>query len=1603
MNQQLRLAYFWSWLTAAFLVSFGTAQAQLLTEDFGAATLPYPLTAQGWAAHSGAGTNTINASLPNLTYSGLSTTGGSASLGTSGEDINRAFTAQSSGSVYASMLINVSAAQATGDYFFHFGGATIGSTFASRLYVKSVTGGFQFGLNKTSESSPATAYTSTTYQFNTTYLVVVKYTIVSGATNDVAELFIQPALGQAEPTADITRTSTAPDLTTVGTIALRQGNGTAAPTVRIDYVRVGTNWSDVTSGTAGPNQPPTVANVIPSQSATVGQAYSYTVPANTFADPENETLTLTASGLPAGIAFTSGVFSGTPTTTGVSSVTITATDPANAFVNTAFSFSVSAAPVTNLPPTVANAIPNQTAVEGQTFSYAIPANTFNDPNGDALTLTASGLPSGLTFTNGVLSGVPSTTSVATITVVATDPGSLSTSTSFTLTVNSRFTPIATVRTGIGQTFTVVGRVTVTNQLGSRQFYVQDETGGILVYSGASGTDYSTVVQLGDLVQVSGPISVFNGAVEINGVTGFTAVSGGEAPAPKVITLDQLPNYQGQLVSVADASISGSGATLTGGTNYTITAGGQSATLRISANSPLANAGRPANPVSVTGISDRFVSGATTTGTNGLQLQPRILSDISGATAATDQLCGGTGGTELNRDQTLDIAAWNMEFLGANAGVIACPQGNLPYNNFGPTNEELQQTNAAIVLGKLTSDIIAVEEVSDLNRLQAAVAAMPGSYSYICSNRFSYYFQNECDQTPSNGTVFGPTALAQKVCVVYNTATVTPVLAETKPLLDGKYNYPSANNWSSGRLPFMFVANVTINGVTRKIHTVAIHAKSGSAAADYNRRKQDIDDLKAELDANYSTANLVILGDYNDQINSSIATGRPSSYTSIIADATNYSVLTQPLEAQGCNTFASSASFIDHLTVSNELNAAYVGSSAYVLQPGSIPNYVNTTSDHYPIAARFNLANLAGPVTPLALTLTATPTQVSAAGSVNLLATVTGGTAPFSYTFSGPGTITTSGNSATVTALTAGLQTFTVTVADATSPTPQTITATTSVSVSTAETVPFAITGVTTVSCTTLSAGQRQISFTPQYTGLSGQPVTFSVQNELAPTNAAGPYPLNLYTDNPVITLRATQADVTTSFAYNWLAACTGTTPPVNQPLAATLTATPTQVSAAGSVNLLATVTGGTAPFSYTFSGPGTITTSGNSATVTALTAGLQTFTVTVADATSPTPQTITATTSVNVSGAETAPFAITGVSTVSCTTLSAGQRQISFVPQYTGLSGQPVTFLVQNELAPTNAAGPYSLNLYTDNPVITLRASQAGAETSFAYNWLAACAGGTTPPVNQPLAATLTATPTQVSAAGSVNLLATVTGGTAPFSYTFSGPGTITTSGNSATVTALTAGLQTFTVTVADATSPTPQTITATTSVNVSGAETAPFAITGVSTVSCTTLSAGQRQISFVPQYTGLSGQPVTFLVQNELAPTNAAGPYSLNLYTDNPVITLRASQAGAETSFAYNWLAVCATPNARVAAKEGTLQVNLLGNPSANGQVSVEVRGAADQVLYLQLTDMSGRIIDTRQVEQAGSVERHTFDVNRQQRGILLLRATTPTQAQTVKVIKAD
>jgi hypothetical protein len=183
------------------------------------------------------------------------------------------------------------------------------------------------------------------------------------------------------------------------------------------------------------------------------------------------------------------------------------------------------------------------------------------------------------------------------------------------------------------------------------------------------------------------------------------------------------------------------------------------------------------------------------------------------------------------------------------------------------------------------------------------------------------------------------------------------------------------------------------------------------------------------------------------------------------------------------------------------------------------------------------------------------------------------------------------------------------------------------------------------------------------------------------------------------------------------------------------------------------------------------------------------------------------------------------------------------------------------------------------------------------------------------------------------------------------------------------------------------------------------FAISGVTTVSCVVVDAarGQRQVTFVPQYTGLNGQPVTFSVTNELAATTAPAPYTLRLYSDNPVITLVAQQGGVSNTFSYNWLSACGSSQGRVGVlAESTMQVRVLGNPIEGDELVLEVSGVAGQRLSLDVVDERGYpAASSVDVAAAGSVERVVLRVSGSS-GLYLLRVSTPTQRQTVKVLKA-
>jgi hypothetical protein len=233
-------------LAVFFTISIGQAQTALI-ENF-----DYPvgdtLGSHGWDWHSGTGTPfTVIAG--NLVYPGYSAGIGNSTIISGGagsrEDSHFLFTSvDTTGSYYAAILVNVDTAVTTGDYFFHFSTNPHASTaYRARLFVKADgLGGFQFGLSKASTST--VTYSTASYVFGTTYLLVIKYAYVNVAANDdIVTLYINPDPTQPEPgSADITATDVATDIS-LGAMDIRQGS--QVYTVQIDAITLINSWNAI--------------------------------------------------------------------------------------------------------------------------------------------------------------------------------------------------------------------------------------------------------------------------------------------------------------------------------------------------------------------------------------------------------------------------------------------------------------------------------------------------------------------------------------------------------------------------------------------------------------------------------------------------------------------------------------------------------------------------------------------------------------------------------------------------------------------------------------------------------------------------------------------------------------------------------------------------------------------------------------------------------------------------------------------------------------------------------------------------------------------------------------------------------------------------------------------------------------------------------------------------------------------------------------------------------------------------------------------------------------------------------------------------------------
>ncbi|MGS2761913.1 endonuclease [Sinomicrobium sp. M5D2P9] len=540
----------------------------------------------------------------------------------------------------------------------------------------------------------------------------------------------------------------------------------------------------------------------------------------------------------------------------------------------------------------------------------------------------------------------------------------------------------------GTIVTISGVLTVSDQFAGSA-YIQDTTGGIAVFDQSVHGDGT--FQIGDSITLTGTRSAFNDQVQISTVTVVTGHGPANNPIePVVIRLAEMGDHPGELVRISGVTFPVPGDMLFGNSNYMLTDTEGTGELRIDNDvESIVGLAQPDSCEEIIGVVGRF--------RDIYQLLPRMRTDI----ACAEEYIPKGDDLDIPKDQTLDVVTWNIEWFGDEAN--APPAGN-------PDSDQIQKDSVKAIIGALDADVIAVEEISDDVLFAQMVTEMDG-YDYVLSDYTSY---------PNDSGV------KQKVGFIYRTSVVSPV--ETKPLLATIHPYYNGGDdsaltgypddptrfFASGRLPYLMKANVTIEGVTEEIHFIALHARANSSSGSqsrYDMRKYDVEVLKDSLDAMYADANLIVLGDFNDDVDETVADGvntTITTYEAYVNDAANYHVVSSTLSAQNFRSYVFRENMIDHIMISNELESGFIEGSARVGYEFYSSNYTNTTSDHFPVSARFRMHS----------TFVLTGTEVTHASCYGesdgtAFVEVSGGIPPYTYTWSN------GGNTAAVDGLTAG--------------------------------------------------------------------------------------------------------------------------------------------------------------------------------------------------------------------------------------------------------------------------------------------------------------------------------------------------------------------------------------------------------------------------------------------------------------------------------------------------------------------------------------------------------------------------------------------------------
>lgn len=281
------------------------------------------------------------------------------------------------------------------------------------------------------------------------------------------------------------------------------------------------------------------------------------------------------------------------------------------------------------------------------------------------------------------------------------------------------------------------------------------------------------------------------------------------------------------------------------------------------------------------------------------------------------------------DGILEAVTWNIERYGS--------------------NESFEQTqNAVWVLDTLDADLYALQEIHSQEALDNLLDPLTGYKGFTAEhvNR------------------------GQQMAFIYNTNTIDSLEAGPISNVRDEYQQDWEYAWANGREPLYFRFNyISDEEQTTEFFAVVIHAKANTSnyRESYERRQQAAEGLYYHLMDEQPNANIILLGDYNDDVDESIFyyddpdNFAETPYDEFMENSQNFEVVTHILSKAGESSYLGEEGgkdLIDHIMMSDELFQLYIDGSADVYDAplNYIPDFEESTSDHLPVWVKFEMEN-----------------------------------------------------------------------------------------------------------------------------------------------------------------------------------------------------------------------------------------------------------------------------------------------------------------------------------------------------------------------------------------------------------------------------------------------------------------------------------------------------------------------------------------------------------------------------------------------------------------------------------------------------------------------